>query len=414
MNKNEPEVCLTPRAPRNAERRNSEDEVNPIIPDDSKLLSIQCLQSRLRPKYEPNAHFEVQIAKLLGHGSYGSVYLIHNTAFVIKLLWDTGKKTYKRPHDCLEYVFWERVLEKYPTDKDWPTYWCEIKLIGITTRAIRLDKRWFQRGTPFLIMPFYYRWDDIVQTNLSPHRHFTRAWYIWSVVLEALCYLQREWNMVHLDVKLGNIMIDPQGGIRVIDFGMIEPYMPGQLFPTFQPNRPRYNTESLPLLHHSVQKELYYVWPPGVCFLSGIMGYSSAVVQFELIYGKSVFQFQGTRSHWQKYISDLEKRGFPRRWIDLLVQCSSATTQICILSKTVKEEFERDNAIDPTWRDVWNDMIQQNIAHQFRWNQETLLDFYYNEEEPELISWSSSSSHASPSFSFETNSSSSSAPPSSL
>ena len=340
---------------------------------DDFIVPFHCCSSLIPEFIVPNCSYQFQLGKIIGHGSYGSVFQMSNSQYVIKIIWENSSHRFQTPNESIEYSFWEMVHQVVQTPNSWPSHWAEVFVVGYITKTIQLDKRTYNSGSPILIMPLYLHWNDIFQNMpQSLKRNPARLFYVWKILLFAMCHLQQKWNFVHLDLKLGNILFDTSGNIRIIDFGLIEPLgitnQMSLLFPMFNEKYvktlAKESTEILnyhkpfPVLHRNIIRELYYIWPPSPCSLRGLMTYSLVICQFEMVYDNNVYKFQGTRWHWAKYLQDLFNRGYPKSWIHLLELCSQGNIEVCYLYQIVEQKFIEENHINPDWKQELDQFIQ--------------------------------------------------------
>lgn len=331
----------------------------------NNIIYFKCEQSMIPNKYKPNMTLSAKLSKFLGKGSYGSVFQLENSAYVIKLLWESDTKTYEKPEDCLEYFFWKKIIDWVQTKKiKWPDNWCEVKLLGTTTRSIKMDNKWYPMNTPLLLMPYYYHWEDILEKQAHPRLSLKRLWFIWFHLLKAMCYLQEEINIIHLDLKLSNIMIDAYGELRIIDFGMVEPMITDAIFPRYHNNINL--SMKFPLINYKVLREQYYVWPSGPIKLANLMTYSLSIIQLEIIYGKIMYKFGGSRANWQKYLLDLNDRNYDKDWIEFIILSSTGTLSTCEMKDLVYQKYEKC-VEELNWKESWDKEISKNITNFQKW-----------------------------------------------
>lgn len=371
----------------------------------SSSIRFRCLETMMPEKYKPNMILEAKVNKIIGQGSYGTVFLIENSAYVVKLFWETNSKTFDKPEDCVEFNFWKNVIQKVKKEGiPWPDNWCEVYIIGTTIRTEKFDQKWFPSGTPILLMPYYYKWDEIFNNTIDIRRNPIRLWFVWKTLLEATCNLESNWNIVHLDLKLGNIMIDRHGQLRIIDFGLIQEKLDDyQLFSPYQQYQLQNKKRIYSNIHQNIYKELYYIWPPIPSLLTGVMSYSLALLQLEIIYGKTIYKFQGTRTHWFKYLEDLQYKNYPKEWLNLLHLSSSTAMNVCILYEKVNHFFQEESKKNIKWKESWDNAVSKNVNHNHKWRAATIVNYMYNDEDPMLCILQSGSTTISPQLTLSIN-----------
>jgi serine/threonine protein kinase len=364
----------------------------------SQPIQVKILHSRL-PEYLPGTIVKFQLGESCGQGSYGTIFKIDTQAYVVKFCWEDSTYVWKSPMESVEWAFWKNVFEHLKElSMQWPKYWGEVLILGTLTSMVRAKERVFPNGSPVLFMPFYFNWDDLMNTLFQDtKRDEKKLLHIQKELLEACCVLQREWCYVHLDLKLGNIMVDLMGNFRIIDFGMLEPiatnsHLQKSFFPNWNITSVQklsnevWGQETFPVLTRDVLKESYYIWPPGPCSLHGIMTYSLAVTQLEMIYGRNIYKFMGTRLHWKKYLQDLRSRNYPSFWVDILEESSYALLSPCELLDKINNRLKiLENVPTRNWKKDWEVISKRLIRWRKLDSQENKLQlFIINEELPSI------------------------------
>ena len=337
----------------------------------SQFIQVKIHHSRI-PEYIPGTNVQFQIGATCGQGSYGSIFKVGSQPYVAKFCWEDSTYVWKSPLESVEWAFWKNVFEYLKElDEPWPDSWGEVLLLGTLNVIVRSKERTFPSGSPVLFMPFYFQWEDLMNTVFQDtKRDEKKLLNIMKGLLEGCCKLQNEWKYIHLDLKLANIMIDIKGQFRIIDFGMLEPLNPNDIENSVFPNwnisnvqkytNEVWDNEPFPVLSRDVLKESYYIWPPGPCSLNGIMCYSLAVAQLEMIYGKTVYKFMGTRSHWKKYLQDLRARNYPCGWVDIIEECSYGLTPTCALLAKINQRLKNlENVPTRNWKKEWESIAQR-------------------------------------------------------
>jgi hypothetical protein len=176
------------------------------------MIKIHILESVLN-EYEKECEYSLQIKKKIGSGSYGTVYDIGNY-HVIKLFHNsTYETTILEERDCIiPYQSENRELSLYfrmirnPLENHIRNYIIPPLVIGYIKEDIQILNQVYKNGSYYVIMPIcypFYKYHMVKKNDMNKRDFILEFMY---KLLHASLYLENEYNIVHLDIKMNNIM----------------------------------------------------------------------------------------------------------------------------------------------------------------------------------------------------------------
>lgn len=165
---------------------------------------------------EPSTIGKFRVERRLGAGGMGVVYLAHDPELerhvAIKLLWNTP---------------WSGPIQKTLLDEARATSRLDHPSI-----ATVYDVGWTEDGCLFMAMP-YYAGETLAKRLSGGPIPLADALTIALAISDALRVAHAS-GIVHRDVKPANVMLLPDGAVRVLDFGIAQIREPGGLAPPAQ------------------------------------------------------------------------------------------------------------------------------------------------------------------------------------
>lgn len=168
-------------------------------------------------KYKANENYKCTFYQKLGSGSYGVVYDIGDGC-VVKIFFHSilGKTHFEERPSVIPYknenrelAFYFRLM-KEDIKKHIENHLLPPLGIGYLTEEMKLDKYIFEKYSYFVILPLCIPFHKIFKIRNHPllhHKDGKRFVFEFMYkLLKANQYLEREYQMIHLDIKLTNIM----------------------------------------------------------------------------------------------------------------------------------------------------------------------------------------------------------------
>lgn len=139
--------------------------------------------------------------RILGEGQYGKVYMAegHRKKIVAKVSKPKKGKRYEQEYKLLKKLNHENIVRVVGYEKIGPTSYIYFEYYPITLKDfLKKYGKSYQKK---------YYFDEIVAVDII------------NQLLDAVVYLHSK-NIVHLDIKLSNIMMDKYFNIKLADFGL--------------------------------------------------------------------------------------------------------------------------------------------------------------------------------------------------
>lgn len=182
----------------------------------NEVTNIFMIDSKI-DKYKANENYLFTFYQKLGSGSYGVVYDIGDGC-VVKIFFHSilGKTHFEERPSVIPYknenrelAFYFRLM-KENIKKHIENHLLPPLGIGYLTEEMKLDKYIFEKYSYFVILPLCIPFHKIFKIRNHPllyHKDGKRfAFEFMFKMLKANQYLEKEYDMIHLDIKLTNIM----------------------------------------------------------------------------------------------------------------------------------------------------------------------------------------------------------------
>lgn len=144
-----------------------------------------------------------EILHKIGEGSFGTVYKVRskedNRLYAVKIFKEPFRnKTHRK--QVLEEVMRHQQLSKHPN-------------------IVSMYQAWEDEGYLFILL-------ELCETSLeiySQENHNVSESMVWDILLDMLHAVKHihDMNLLHLDIKLGNILLGRDGSFKLSDFGLI-------------------------------------------------------------------------------------------------------------------------------------------------------------------------------------------------
>lgn len=285
------------------------------------MIQIKILESIL-DEYEKEGEYSFTIKKKIGSGSYGSVYDIGNYHVVKLFHHSTYGTTILEERDCIipyqsenrELSLYFRMI-RYPIENHIKNYIVPPLVIGYIKEDVQILNQLYKNGSYFVIMPICY---PFYKYHMTKRNEMTERNFILEFMyklLHASLYLENEYNIVHLDIKMNNIMylMNPNykriesmnesedenhkhSFLILLDFSLLKTC-----------SQKRFQLDEIDI-KNGIKK--YYLWDTEdenfqICH---VPSYSIGVNVIEILYGKSVSNKLPSREVCEKYIRKIYKQ----------------------------------------------------------------------------------------------------------
>ena len=174
------------------------------------MYLIKILKSQIN-LFEDEKVYPFDINEKLGKGSYGIVYSIKNTNFVIKLLFDDPEEEEK---DAKFYNVYDesKICTRFVNEK---LLWTNILAVGTIEEEFKIDKYTIGQGTTAIIMPYFVKLRQL--SNLVGNDNFVQENFLINYSLK-ICdlLLKFEDNTILKCTPEHKFMIEKNGSISWI------------------------------------------------------------------------------------------------------------------------------------------------------------------------------------------------------
>ena len=245
-----------------------------------------CIKTKiLKSSHEDYKELTVKkicIQKKLGEGSYGLIFLIQNN-HVMKIFKNStvsntilNESNYLIPlkNENRELLFYLKYINnnKFENNKNDNNYIIKLYAIGIIKDQMIDNSNLLDIDSYFVILPycipFYKKYNCIDKPLIYKQDGPEFVLKIVQKLLEASSYLEKNYNIINLDITLNNLMITKKDGtvndIIMLDFSIIK-----------NNNNKKYNFNNR-----------YYIWPNGNFEINILPSYSICINGLELLFGK--------------------------------------------------------------------------------------------------------------------------------
>uniref|UniRef100_T1K026 Non-specific serine/threonine protein kinase n=2 Tax=Tetranychus urticae TaxID=32264 RepID=T1K026_TETUR len=221
---------------------------------------IENKKERKRIRFRPYTMDDFELRKVLGRGSFGKVYLAqlkgHDVFFAIKFL----KKHVVIEDDDLESIMVER----------------KVLALGVRHPFIcKLFCTFQTRGMVCFVMEFLAGGDLMFHVQSSGRFTEDRSRFYAAEIVSALNFLHSRY-IIYRDLKLDNILLDAEGHVRLVDFGMCQCHI--------------WKEECLPSNFCGTPEYMAPEIIKGVQYNQAVDWWSFGVLLYEMIVGDSPFK----------------------------------------------------------------------------------------------------------------------------
>tara|TARA_B110000037_G_scaffold220078_1_gene286792 strand:- start:84 stop:983 length:900 start_codon:yes stop_codon:yes gene_type:complete len=233
--------------------------------------------------YTANKYYNLNLLAKVGQGGYGIIYEI-NKNYVIKIFKkssiDTninteGNELIPTKNENREINFFTSYIKHKNVNSN---YIIDIKAIGIICENYKIDGILIKKNTFIMIMPIcvsIYKLLDLWKKPLINHKQGIEiVLNIMKKIINIQMYLSEYYNIINLDIKLDNFMIENKKKLLIeniinIDLGLIK---------TKNTNNYKLNYD-------------YSIWPIGENIkLDKIPSYSICINGLEILFGNKFIE----------------------------------------------------------------------------------------------------------------------------
>ena len=335
-------------------------------------IYVNIINSNL-PKLVRKYNYEVNLLKCIGSGSYGYIFLTDIDNYAVKILTEYGDKNNKEAYsdyneiDVVNRIIdkkikmdinndrygYGKLMNKYNFDdltkkkiensetKKNPGIYIHINLkddlkieYSVIKKREKVKTFLVYDNNEVIFMPIYLPFMDYIE-SFNNEIMFRNEGVLCLFVKKLLKSVDEllKINMINIDLKMSNVMINKKLEMKIIDFGMVM-------------NKDKYND----LMDLNVN---YYIWPHKKNYTYSMMiPYMIVIFILEIVFKTDVYRLQNNNFALQSLLEDLGyilflSKEFKEIICNVLTDCMQLdefrTKMDTIFSKYNLEELEMQN-----------------------------------------------------------------------
>lgn len=280
----------------------------------SNKIYVNIIDSNIQ-EFSPKKIFKLKLLKCVGTGAYGFIFLTNINRYAVKIL--TGKpkdinneisdgltdytevdvisRIIERKEEfeinCANYAYGFLLNNEKTTDnkqiklivnKDM----CVEEVMSEIVRKDKIKKVVFYENNYVIIMPMYVTFNDYVKT--IGVNFFKNEKVIYKIIDNLVKSVKemRELDLINMDLKIGNSMLDMRNKMKIIDFGM---------------------TKSIDNLNNPIFYNLkYYIWPENGKTYNKTISFMICIFILELLFDSKIYDLQKNKKEIYTFIDLLK------------------------------------------------------------------------------------------------------------